>query len=529
MTSSRVALKRDQQVAGQLPDEAHGIGEQHAGVAGEHQLAGGGVEGGEELILGQGIGTGERVEQRGLAGIGVADDGDGLHGLSGAPAAMGASLRAAAARSRWSSWTDPVLNAAAVGLELGLAGSAGTDAGAEAGERPLGADEPRQGIAELCQFYLQAAVAGAGVLREDIEDYCRAVEDLQAGSVLQAALLVGGQLVVGHDQGGVELLAAGAELGELAALEVGEGVRGAQALCDAGDGEAAGGVEQLRELVECVIGLPVGLGSAGMDGDQHGALGRLGAGSVESRSGESRVRSLSGTQASCHQCRQVRGCDQGDVGWGADPDRDTPDPNKPDPDPEPTTNLILKHPLRWVPDGRDPTLKGHDDGRWCCFHRRLWHPAGVRWRAAVEWQGPGGCGRGTATVVPGWWQDAAPPVSGYPSGRGYGCEGAGSRRRVLVAVGCAARSGCFFVAAALVGRGDAVGLGSFLDFYSFRGVGGSGAGCLAVWRGAVVGRWVGVGWRAAMRAMRTDRAHGRGIVFVPSLVQVQGLRRRRGR
>jgi len=33
--------------------------------------------------------------------------------------------------------------------------------------------------------------------------------------------------------------------------------------------------------------------------------------------------------------------------------------------------------------GRDPTLKGRNDGRGCIFHPRLWRPAGPPWRAAV--------------------------------------------------------------------------------------------------------------------------------------------------
>ena len=44
---------------------------------GEVEPTGGGVEGGEELVLDEHAGVGESVEQARLAGVGVADQGDG--------------------------------------------------------------------------------------------------------------------------------------------------------------------------------------------------------------------------------------------------------------------------------------------------------------------------------------------------------------------------------------------------------------------------------------------------------------------
>ena len=58
--------------------------------------------------------------------------------------------------------------------------------------------------------------------------------------------------------------------------------------------------------------------------------------------------------------------------------------------------LTLKHPLRWVPDGRDQTLKGHDDGQGtrfiggcgtpqaCHGGLRSVEPSNIVWRAASQ-------------------------------------------------------------------------------------------------------------------------------------------------
>jgi hypothetical protein len=71
------------------------------------------------------IGTGERVEQRALAGVGVAHDG----GAELAPAAPALGLALALHRlERALEARDALAHDAAVGLELGLARSARADA-----------------------------------------------------------------------------------------------------------------------------------------------------------------------------------------------------------------------------------------------------------------------------------------------------------------------------------------------------------------------------------------------------------------
>ena len=59
----------------QLSDEADGVGEQEGDIA-DDDLSDGGVESGEKLILGEDLGFGERVHERALSDIGVADERD---------------------------------------------------------------------------------------------------------------------------------------------------------------------------------------------------------------------------------------------------------------------------------------------------------------------------------------------------------------------------------------------------------------------------------------------------------------------
>src|SRR5262245_43599842 len=96
--------------------EADGVGGEHGFATGQAELAGGGVEGGEEAVLDQHVGVGQAVEQGGLARVRVADQRDrGTRAALAALALRGAVLRQTvelALEAR-----DPRLDAATVDLE----------------------------------------------------------------------------------------------------------------------------------------------------------------------------------------------------------------------------------------------------------------------------------------------------------------------------------------------------------------------------------------------------------------------------
>ena len=94
---------------------------------------------------------------------------------------------------------DAAGDAAAVGLELRFAGTAGADAAAQPGHFGAPAGQPGQQVVELRQFHLQAAFAGSGPGSEDVEDELGAIDDLGIEGLLEVALLGGGQVVVEDD------------------------------------------------------------------------------------------------------------------------------------------------------------------------------------------------------------------------------------------------------------------------------------------------------------------------------------------
>ena len=155
----------------------------------ELDLAARRVERREELVLGQrDLGADERVEQRRLAGVRVADDADGRH----QPPIAAAGRR----RALLADLVDPLLHLLdrvaddpPVGLELALAGSAGPDAAAGPRQVRPQPGQARQLVLELGELDLEPALVGLRVLGEDVEDQPAAVDDLDVEQALEGLLL----------------------------------------------------------------------------------------------------------------------------------------------------------------------------------------------------------------------------------------------------------------------------------------------------------------------------------------------------
>ena len=197
------------------------------------------------------LGPGDRVQQRRLAGVGVAGEGDPRDRGALAPgphhAAVALQPRQPAAQRR-----DPVAGEAAVGLDLGLARAPGADPAAEPLEVGPQPPHPRQVVLELGQLDLELALGRVGVVGEDVEDHRGAVDHRHPQRRLQVALLARRQLVVAGDHVGVaggDLLL---QLGELAAAEVAVGVGRRPLLDRLARGRHPGGAQQLLQLGERV-------------------------------------------------------------------------------------------------------------------------------------------------------------------------------------------------------------------------------------------------------------------------------------
>ena len=215
------------QLMGKLADEADSVGQQVAATA-DLERASRGIQRVEEAVPHAHLGAGERVQQGGLAGVGVAGQG---HGGQPGTLALGAHDAAGAlgvleppAQGR-----DAVTRKPAISLDLGLARAPGADAavhapGAQALEvRPQPA-HAREVVLQLRELDLEVALRGLGVVGEDVEDHRGAVDHGRAERLLEVALLARQQLVVARHQVGVRFRDRSLELHQLALAEVAVGV-----------------------------------------------------------------------------------------------------------------------------------------------------------------------------------------------------------------------------------------------------------------------------------------------------------------
>ena len=216
------------QLVRQVAHEADGVGQHHV-AAGQGDPAHGGVEGGEQLVGGVGVGAGQGVEQRRLAGVGVAHQGHARQLAAHAGAAHLGALHVHL-RQPGLELLDALLQQPAVGLELGLAGAAQADrTAALAVQVAPAAHQARGHVLELRQFDLQLAFMAARALGEDVEDQPGAVDHAALEELLQVALLARRQRVVDQHEVGAAGIGRGLDLVELAAAQQGGGIRAVDA------------------------------------------------------------------------------------------------------------------------------------------------------------------------------------------------------------------------------------------------------------------------------------------------------------
>lgn len=199
----------------QFANEPDRVGEQHILVGGEAQSTGRGIERGEQFILGQDLGPGERVEQSGFAGVRISDDrGEGP--MVSLPSLALSGTLAADDLEFARDPRDPILNSAAVGLELRFTFTTPhADTAFLARKVTPEPGEAGQQVLELRKFDLQLAFAGAGALGKDIEDQRGAIENFAVEYFLEITALRGGEFVIEND--GIDISAM-AEAGKFVGL-----------------------------------------------------------------------------------------------------------------------------------------------------------------------------------------------------------------------------------------------------------------------------------------------------------------------
>ena len=229
------------QLMRQVPDEADRVGEGVDPAVGVSRAAHGGVEGGEQRVLHQHPGAGQPVQQRRLPGVGVPGDRHRRHRVAPRAGRAASRARSHPGRSRRAACEIRVADPPPVGLDLGLAGTAGADAAAAGdpatglpGQRLAPAAQPRQHVLQLGELDLGLALPAPGVLGEDVQDQRGPVDDLDLDHAPPAcASWLGRQLAVADDGVGAGRRHDLAQLHGLARADVGGRVRLAAALDEA--------------------------------------------------------------------------------------------------------------------------------------------------------------------------------------------------------------------------------------------------------------------------------------------------------
>ena len=189
ITSSSVARKAATSVVGRSEMKPTVSDRIALPAARQLHLAHGRIERLEHLVLGRDRSAGQAVEQRRLAGIGVADDGHHRKRHALAAGAM-QSARLDDHGQFLADRRDALLDQPAVGLDLRFAGAAEEAvAAALAFKMGPGAHQPALLVGEMRKLHLQTAFARQRALAEDFENEAGAIEDLAAPRLLEVALL----------------------------------------------------------------------------------------------------------------------------------------------------------------------------------------------------------------------------------------------------------------------------------------------------------------------------------------------------
>ena len=237
---------------GQLAHEAHRVGHQHRLPTGKGELPGARIERDEETVGRRHPGIGQRIEQRGLAGVGVPDEGE----LAVTTTGPTAPLQRARPVDLTQVGLEPVHAAdqpPPIHFELRLTRATGADPTGLLAQTAAAAPQAGQAVAEQRQLHLGLALGAAGVLGEDVEDHRRAVDGGAPEHLLEVSLLGRAQLLVEDDRVRIECAAQFGDLLGLAPPDEGGRLRRVPPLHHAPDDVGAGTVHQLGQLVERLV------------------------------------------------------------------------------------------------------------------------------------------------------------------------------------------------------------------------------------------------------------------------------------
>ena len=208
-----------------------------------------GIERLEEAVVDRRVRAGERVEERRLPDVRVAREGDRRRRRARALLSPHGALHPETAQATLQE-RHPRAREPAVGLELGLTRAARADAAAESLQVLPHPPHARKVVLELRELDLELALGAAGVLREDVEDQLRPIDDARLQRVLERSLLRRRELLVDQEHVGAAARELRLELGELALADERPRVRAIAVLDQLGDRVDPRGAGELAKLCE---------------------------------------------------------------------------------------------------------------------------------------------------------------------------------------------------------------------------------------------------------------------------------------
>ncbi len=257
--------ERGHQVVRQVADKPDRVAQQDFAPFRQLPAASSRVERGKQLVGDVDLGAGERVHQRALARIRVADDRDGHLLAAGRNGPLAAFLDFGETLLEFG---NPPVDEPAVGFDLRFARTtAGADAALDALEVAPPPAQPIAEVLQLGQLDLQTGLVGAGPAGEDVENHLAAIDDDPAGLFFEVSALGGGETVVEDDQVGPARIEQQLELFELSLSQAGGRNHLAANLGHPAHDLDAGRFYQPGQFVQGV--LPTIFLSGIQDGDQH--------------------------------------------------------------------------------------------------------------------------------------------------------------------------------------------------------------------------------------------------------------------
>ena len=229
------------------------------------------IERRERLIGDQHIRLGERVHERGLARVRIADKRREEEAFGRARSA-GSFALPRDLRETLFQVLDPLPNDLPVALELRFARTTRADAAAETGHLFSATGEAGQAVLELRELDLDPALTGSRVPREDVEDDAGPIDDRHARRLLERPLLRRRELVIGDDDVRPEARDLARDLFGLALPDPGVAIRRAALLDRLARDRAARGRDECAELLERVLGVEPRVGD--VQRDEVRAFGR---------------------------------------------------------------------------------------------------------------------------------------------------------------------------------------------------------------------------------------------------------------